>query len=157
MSKFAKLPTKIKSKARKAVNKATNLIKNQFARMGETMSQHDRIVFDLKGYLVKPAVLSPAEIAIIKDLVLRQRNDPESLPAHERQLPGGAFAPLIDHPEVIKILLNVIDPDINKIRLENVFLSYREKGDGKWDPHAGEELLTLTTPIIFMMVGFILE
>lgn len=132
-----KLKNKIQSKARKAASKATNLIRNQFARIGETMSQHDRIVFDLKGYLIKPAVLSPAEIATIKDLVLRQKNEPESLPVHERQLPGGAFASLIDHPEVINILLNVIDPDINKIRLENVFLSYREQGDGKWDPHAG--------------------
>lgn len=137
VSKLTKLPTKIKSKAKKAFNKTTNLIRNQFARIGETMSQHDRIVFDLKGYLVKPAVLKPEEIATIKDLVLRQQNDPASLPVHERQLPGGAFASLIDHPEVIKILLNVIDPDINKIRLENVFLSYREKGEGKWEPHAG--------------------
>ena len=62
------------------------------------MSEHDRIVFDLKGYIVKPAVLSQTEVEEIKEFVLRQKNDPESLPFHQRSLPGGAFAPLIDHP-----------------------------------------------------------
>ncbi len=101
------------------------------------MNQHDRVVFDLKGYIVKPAVLTEDRVKVLKEFVLRQKNRPKSLPRHERYLPGGAFAPLIDHPEVIEVLLDVIDPDLAKIRLENVFLSYREQGDGEWNPHAG--------------------
>lgn len=137
MSRLSQVPNKIKTKTKQAVKKANNLIQNRFAFSGGNMSQHDRVVFDLKGYLVKPAVLNEDEVKTIKEFVLRQKNNPESLPVHERQLPGGAFAPLIDHPEVMKVLLEVIDPDINKIRLENVFLSYREQGEGEWKPHAG--------------------
>lgn len=101
------------------------------------MLEHDRIVFDLKGYIVKPAILKTQEIELIKEFVLRQKNNPESLPLHERSLPGGAFAPLIDHPAVMDVLSDVIDPDTDKIRLENIFLSYRKPGEGKWQPHAG--------------------
>ena len=137
MSHLSQFPQKITTKTKKAVKKASNLIHNRFAFLGENMSQHDRVVFDLKGYLVKPAVLNKDEVKTLKEFVLRQKNNPESLPVHERQLPGGAFAPLIDHPEVMKVLLEVIDPDINKIRLENVFLSYRKQGEGEWKPHAG--------------------
>ena len=73
------------------------------------MNQRDRIIFDLKGYIVKPAVLSPEEVEEIKAFVLRQKNEPESLPPHQRSLPGGAFAKLIDHPVVMDILQDVID------------------------------------------------
>jgi hypothetical protein len=101
------------------------------------MNAHDRIVFDLKGYVVKPAVLSVDEVEELKAFVLRQKNEPESLPPHQRRLPGGPFEKLIDHPAVMDVLLDVIDSDVEKIRLENVFLSYREPGDSRWDPHAG--------------------
>jgi hypothetical protein len=101
------------------------------------MTEHDRIVFDLKGFVVKPAVLSEAEAAGLREFVLRQRSDPQSLPPHRRSLPGGAFEPYIDHPAVMDVLLDVIDKDVEKVRLENVFLSYREGAESPWSPHAG--------------------
>ncbi|MDJ0735029.1 MAG: phytanoyl-CoA dioxygenase family protein [Nostocaceae cyanobacterium] len=101
------------------------------------MNEHNRIVFDLKGYIVKPAVLSEDEVEEITEFVLQQKNSPQSLPPDQRCLPGGAFEKLIDHPAVMDVLLDVIDGDIEKIRLENVFLNYREMGEGKWSPHAG--------------------
>jgi hypothetical protein len=101
------------------------------------MTEHDRIVFDLKGFVVKPAVLSEAETAELREFVLRQRRDPESLPPHQRALPGGLAERLIDHPEVMEILHDVIDSDVEKIRLENIFLSYREGAESQWSPHAG--------------------
>ena len=60
------------------------------------MTEHDRIVFDLRGYIVKPAVLSEGEVAELREFVLRQRREPESLPPHQRRLPGGPFERLID-------------------------------------------------------------
>jgi hypothetical protein len=101
------------------------------------VNEHDRIVFDLKGYVIKPAVLPPQEVEELKAFVLRQKREPESLPPHQRRLPGGPFERLIDHPAVMEILLDVIDPDVAKIRLENVFMSYREGDESRWDPHAG--------------------
>ncbi|WP_019506398.1 phytanoyl-CoA dioxygenase family protein [Pleurocapsa sp. PCC 7319] len=137
MSHLSRLRDKFQTKAKKAAKKATKLIQNYSALSGGKVNEHDRIVFDLKGYIVKPAVLNEDEVNVLKELVLRQKNEPESLPPQERCLPGGAFAKLIDHPAVMNVLLDVIDPDIEKIRLEDVFLSYREMGEGEWKPHAG--------------------
>mgnify|MGYP006369303959 FL=1 len=140
MSHLSRLQAQFKLKSQKAVLKATKLTKlisNRSSFSGVNMSEHDRVVFDLKGYIVKPAVLSKNEIEIIKEFTLRQKNNPESLPPHERYLPGVAFAQLIAHREVMNVLLNVIDPDPEKIRLENVFLSHRQQGEGEWKPHAG--------------------
>ena len=137
MSHLSQFKAKIKHKAQKVVKKATNLIPNHSFISGGNVKEHDRVVFDLKGYLVKPAILNENEVTLLKELVLRQKNDPQSLPTHEQCLPGGAFAKLIDHPAVMNVLLDVIDPDLNKIRLENVFLNYRELGEGEWKPHAG--------------------
>jgi hypothetical protein len=96
------------------------------------------VVFDLKGYVVLPAVLPEAEVAELREFVLRQKNEPESLPPHQQHLPGGLAERLIDHPAVMDVLFDVIDNDLEKIRLENIFLSYREAGDGReWQPHAG--------------------
>ena len=137
MSHLSQLQKKFKNKANKAVKKVKKSIANYTTFSKVNMSEHDRVVFDLKGYIVKPAVLDRSEIKQIKEFVLRQKNDPQSLPPHERRLPGGAFAKLIDRKEVMDVLLSVIDPDPEKIRLENVFLSYRERGEGEWTPHAG--------------------
>ena len=101
------------------------------------MTEHDRIVFDLKGYIVQPAVLPEAEVEELREFVLRQRREPELMPPHQQRLPGGLFERLIDHPTVMEVLLDVIDPDVAKLRLENVFLSYREGDESRWDPHAG--------------------
>ena len=102
------------------------------------MNAHDQMVFDLKGFILKPAVLPESQIAALREFVLRQREDRDSLPPQQRHLPGGAVEELIDHPAVMDVLLDVIDKDLDKIRLENVFLSVREVGDdGKWEPHAG--------------------
>ena len=87
MSHLSQLRQKITAKSSKAAKKATKLIQNRFAS-GGNMTQHDRVVFDLKGYIVKPAVLDPNEVKVIKESVLRQKDNPESLPPHERCLPG---------------------------------------------------------------------
>ena len=137
MTKFNQFKHKITNKAAKASQKLIKIVANRSRKTEEYMSEHDRIVFDLKGYIVKPAVLNESEVKVLRDFVLRQKNEPESLAAHERQLPGGPVADLIDHPVVMDILQNVIDPDLEKIRLENIFLSYREMGESEWKPHAG--------------------
>ena len=137
MNHLSQLKNKLQSKSKKVSKKASSLVQNRFVFSGENMSQRDRIIFDLKGYIVIPAVLNESKVKAVKEFVLRQQQNPETLPPHERYLPGGLFAELIDHPTVMNVLSNVIDPDPDKIRLENVFLSHRQQGEGEWRPHAG--------------------
>lgn len=114
------------------------------ALTGESsLTDAEKIRFDLKGYLIFPGVLDGDEIGRLKEQTERIRTDPESLPPAERQLPGGASSMLIDHPAVMRVLRSVIDPDVEKIRLESAFLSHRERDDGHagWNPHAGGRTL----------------
>ena len=56
---------------------------------------------------------------------------------------------LIDHPATMCVLHSIIDDDVEKIRCENCFLSYRYRGDGHkgWTPHAGGRPSIRTTAI----------
>jgi hypothetical protein len=103
------------------------------------LTEREKVLFDLKGFLLFPAVLSDAEMAPIREQCEKLRTDAETLPVAERKLPGGAAAELLDHPAVMRVLHQIIDEDTEKIRCENCFLSYRTIGDSHkgWDPHAG--------------------
>jgi hypothetical protein len=104
-----------------------------------TLTEEELVLFDLKGYILFPGVLSEEEIAPIKEQAQTLHDDRESLSPGEQCLPGGPTSVLIDHPAVLRVLHSIIDDDDEKIRLENTFLSYRHIDDGHrgWTPHAG--------------------
>lgn len=104
-----------------------------------SMSDYEKFLFDLKGFLVIPSVLSEDEISAVRDHVDAYSDDPDSLPEHHRAPMAGPGEFLIDHSRVMGILQEVIDPDPSRIRLESVFVSRREAGDEQehWRPHAG--------------------
>jgi len=109
------------------------------SKYDEPLTEQEKVLFDLKGYLLFPAVLTEQEMAPIREQCESLRQDPEKLPASDRVLPGGAASALIDHPAAIRVLHQIIDEDTEKLRCENTFLAYRERGDSHkgWDPHAG--------------------
>jgi hypothetical protein len=104
-----------------------------------TMTDEEMVLFDLKGYILFPAVLSPDEIAPIKEQCEKYRQDRQSLPLEAQCLPGGPVSALIDHPAIMRVLHSVIDDETEKIRLEGASLSYRCQGEQHrgWNPHAG--------------------
>ena len=103
------------------------------------MSDYEKFLFDLKGFHVIPSVLTNEEIAIARDHIETYMKTPESLPEHHRSPISGPTEFLIDHPRVMGILQEVIDPDRERIRLESVFISGRSaKNTGnEWRPHVG--------------------
>ncbi len=94
-----------------------------------TLTERETVLFDLKGYILFPAVLREDELAPIKAQCEKWRTDKASLPPAARCLPGGPASVLIDHPAVMRVLHTIIDDEVEKIRLEGAFLSYRFKGD----------------------------
>ena len=97
------------------------------------MTDEQRYVFDLKGYLLIPDVLNTEEVAALKTQIQTIREDPESLPPHERGMPGGASSLLIDHPVVMDILSEIL----GEVRMESSWFTHREKGQGGPPPHGG--------------------
>ena len=52
------------------------------------MTEEERFRFDLTGFLVRPAILEPVEVAAIVDQIDRIKHDPKSLPPEHRDVPG---------------------------------------------------------------------
>lgn len=98
------------------------------------MTEEERFRFDLTGFLVRPAILKPKEVTAILEQVDRIKHDPESLPPQHRAVPGGPASLLIDHPQVIDVLHEVIGPDI---RLESPSCVWRCKGEEHGPLHGG--------------------
>ena len=103
------------------------------------MSEYEKFLFDLKGFLVIPGVLSEAEIQTVRAHLKAYGSASDSLAEHHRAPIAGPAEFLIDHPRVMGILQEVIDPSPERIRLESVFISNRSADDknNPWRPHAG--------------------
>ena len=103
------------------------------------MTDYEKFIFDLKGFLVIPSVLTDAEIETVGDHLASLSNSPDHLPEQHRAPIAGPAEFLIDHPRVMGILQTVIDPRPERIRLESVFTSTRsvENTNDPWTPHVG--------------------
>ena len=103
------------------------------------MSEYEKFLFDLKGFLVIPGVLSDEETRAVRDHTEILLRDPESLPEHHRAPIAGPAEFLIDHPRVMGLLETVLAPKREHIRLESVFVSSRsaDSSQDPWRPHAG--------------------
>jgi hypothetical protein len=100
------------------------------------MTDEERFHFDVAGFFVRPAILTPDEVAEIVDQIDRIRHRPESLPPEHRAVPGGPSSLLIDHPKVIDVLREIIAPGDN-IRLESSHYTWRNKGESAGAFHGG--------------------
>ena len=105
------------------------------------MTDEQKFFFDLKGWLLLPGVLEPSLTQACREHLLKLRNDPESLPPHERYSLAGPAQELIDHPAIVGVLREIIAPDSGPdaygFRCENSFSMIRKNGQAGAPPHCG--------------------
>ena len=103
------------------------------------MCEYEKFLFDLKGFLVIPGILTEEETRTVREHTETFLTNPENLPEPHRAPIAGPGEFLIDHPRVMGILQEVIEPRRERIRLESVFMSSRSAEDTRnyWKPHAG--------------------
>lgn len=89
------------------------------------MTDEQKFLFDLNGFLIVEGVLPKDQCERIKEQIYLITHDPQKLPPQARTVPGGELAALIDHPVVEDILHEIIGP---RLRLESGFVIWREKG-----------------------------
>lgn len=77
---------------------------------------------------MRPSILTPEEIAAIREQVYLIKHDREALPPHERRVPGGASSILIDHPKVVEVLEELYGGK-DAVRLEVAMAFWRERGE----------------------------
>ena len=65
------------------------------------LTQEQKYVFDSKGWVLIPGVLTENEVKEMREFGYQLRNDPDSIPEHERSPLGGPMQKLSDHPLVV--------------------------------------------------------
>jgi hypothetical protein len=75
------------------------------------MTDEQKFIFDLKGWIAIPGVLTDAEIESVKAHVIAQKEDPESLDPLERYAVSGPSQFLLDHPVVVGVLREILAAD----------------------------------------------
>nr|HMN31148.1 phytanoyl-CoA dioxygenase family protein [Caldilineaceae bacterium] len=111
------------------------------------LTQEQKYLFDTRGWLLIPGVLSSDEVKEMRDFCLRLKNNPTSLPEYERNTLGGPLQQLADHPQVVSFMNEfVAHPALSGqecygFRQESCHLFYRTLGEGKFGPHNGSGLL----------------
>ena len=106
------------------------------------MTDEQKFFFDLKGWLLLPAVLSDDEIAACREHAHKVRFEKDSLPEMMRHPQTGPLAELLDHPAIVGILRTIIaedrTPDCYGFRCESSFIMHRTNDGGKGlAPHGG--------------------
>jgi hypothetical protein len=107
------------------------------------LSEEERFMFDLKGWLLLPGVLEAPLLEAIRDYLLRVSDDRRQIgPMASRYSLAGPAQELLDHPQVVRVLRSLIGPDVGPdaygFRCESSFFVRRPAGHaGFQDPHVG--------------------
>ncbi|GAB3400602.1 hypothetical protein GCM10027569_04590 [Flindersiella endophytica] len=91
--------------------------------VGMSVSELERYLFDLNGFIVVPGVLDADEVARLNEGLDRQGLEGLSDAERERKLEwlpsfGGPFLDLIDHPRILPYLLEFVD---ERVRLDHAY------------------------------------
>ena len=109
------------------------------------LTAEQKYLFDARGWLLIPGVLSDSEVAEMRDYALRVHNEPASLPERERAFVAGPLQQLTDHPVVVGFMHEFLanptmsTPDCYGFRLEACTLAVRTttESPGGFGPHNG--------------------
>lgn len=119
----------------------------------QTMSDEQKFFFDLKGWLLLPAVLEADLLEALREHVYKLRHEPDSLPEHERYALAGPGQQLVDHPAIVGILRDIIAPDPDDsaygFRCESSFAMIRQLGEQGSPPHCGP----LVGPMAYRLIN----
>ena len=78
------------------------------------MTDEQKFIFDLKGWIAIPSVLTEEEIGAIKEHAHTLKNDPESIDQKDRSSLSGPAQILLDHPVVVGVLREILGDDPNE-------------------------------------------
>ncbi len=105
------------------------------------MTDEQKFLFDMKGWLLLPAVLKENELPVLREHVRLLRENPQSLPAHERFSLAGPANYLLDHPAIVGILNTILNTsDVGPaygFRCDGSYPQYRPTGSPGLKPHGG--------------------
>jgi hypothetical protein len=114
------------------------------------MTEEQKFVFDLKGWLLLPSLLTADQVTAIRAHAHQVLDDPTSVPEDQRHYLGGPGQVVLDHPVVSGILnellahATVASEDCYGFRYDHGFCMRRKNaGPDPFSPHGGSGLHSL--------------
>ena len=113
------------------------------------MTTEQKYVFDAKGWVMIPNVLTELEVSEMRDFCYQLKQDPNSIPAPERSTYGGPLQALMDHPVIVGMANEFLaspylcSQECYGFRMEMSFLALRsieDKEPTKFSPHNGNAM-----------------
>jgi hypothetical protein len=107
------------------------------------MTDEQKYVFDLKGWIALPGLLTEEQLGPIREHQMKFVNDRESLPRSERDNHGGPSQILLDHPVVVGVLNEILShqrlasEEVYGFRFDHTYTSLRPAGHDNFRPHGG--------------------
>lgn len=110
-------------------------------------TDEQKYVFDVRGWIAVPGVLTEDEVEEMRDFCRRLRSDSASLEEKDRSSVGGPLHRLTDHPVVVGFMDEFVAhaPHASDhgygFRMDGSFLSIRSAGNDNFRPHGGSGML----------------
>lgn len=107
------------------------------------MSAAQKYVFDLKGWLCLPGLLSEEQLETVRAHQMKFLYERDALPPNERDNHGGPSQILLDHPAVVGVLNEILShqslatEDCYGFRYDHTYTSHRKAGHDNFSPHGG--------------------
>ena len=116
---------------------------NADGRVIIAMTDAQKYLFDLKGFIVLPDLLTEEELGSICEHQMKFLYDRDSLSPDERDNHGGPSQILLDHPVVVGVLNEILShqalasEDCYGFRYDHTYTSHRSVGYDNFGPHGG--------------------
>ena len=113
------------------------------------LTEEQKYLFDTRGWMLIPGVLSEVEIEEMREFCYKLHNEPDSLPLAQRSSVGGPLQKLIDHPVVVGFMNEFLAyGDLATehgygFGLDGTFLTIRGNGHDNYGPHGGGGMFQL--------------
>ena len=109
-------------------------------------TEDQKFIFDTRGWIALPGVLSDDEAAEMREFCYRLQREPDTIPEHHRSSIGGPLEKLTDHPIVLGFMNEFVatgysGEECYGFRMEGTFLTIRDQGQDYFRPHGGRGML----------------
>jgi hypothetical protein len=107
------------------------------------MSEAQKYLFDVKGWLCLPGLLGEEQLAAVREHQMKFLYERDALPVAERDNHGGPSQVLLDHPEVVGVLNEILShqglasEDCYGFTFDHTYTSHRQAGHDNFSPHGG--------------------
>jgi len=116
---------------------------NADARPVIPMSEEQRYIFDLKGWICLPGLLDKEELEAVRAHQMDFLYKRDQLPPEARDNHGGPSQVLLDHPAVVGVLNEILShqalasESCYGFRYDHTYTSHRPAGNDNFSPHGG--------------------